>query len=150
MAPLPNSSRCLDSRFSVTYERKVGISAPPAGIAPKGKPMKGPRSQDFQVRRTSALPSQGRPTGIGFPVERRRCAATQRASPMAKSPTATITTSIPSASWSEPKVSRCWPVIWSRPTSPMVRPMRSEARPRIREEPRTEVTAMKASTMMAK
>ena len=46
----------------------MGISAPPAGIAPKGKPMSGPRSHDFQVRRSSALPSQGRPTGIDSPT----------------------------------------------------------------------------------
>ncbi len=150
MAPLPHSSLCLDRRFSVTYDRKVGISAPPAGIAPNGKPMNGPRSHDFQVRFTSPRPSHGRPTGIGSGGLRRRCAATHRASPIAKRPTATITTSMPSASWSEPKVRRCWPVIWSRPTRPRVRPMSREARPRMREEPSTDVTAMNASTMMAK
>ena len=85
MAPLPNSSLCLESRFSVTYDRNVGISAPPAGIAPNGKPMSGPRSHGFQVRRRSARDSHGRPTGIGSPAVRRRCAATHRASPTANS-----------------------------------------------------------------
>ena len=32
-----------------------------------------------------------------------------------------------------PKVSRCWPVCWSMPIRPMVRPMASEAKPRIRD-----------------
>src|SRR5215207_7085101 len=50
MAPLPNSSGCLVSRFSVAYERKVGISAPPAGRLPIGKPRAVPRSHGFQER----------------------------------------------------------------------------------------------------
>jgi hypothetical protein len=49
-----------------------------------------------------------------------------------------------------PKVSRCWPDVASMPTRPMVRPRPSEASPRTRELPSTEVTAMKASTMTAK
>ncbi|CAM5373850.1 hypothetical protein SHIRM173S_11144 [Streptomyces hirsutus] len=100
--------------------------------------MNGPRAQDFHVRRTIVRrPSHGRPTGnrrLGG--LRRRCAATHSASPMANRPTATITTSMPSASLPrEPKVSRCWPVIWSRPTRPMVRPISSEASPRILRNP---------------
>src|SRR5882762_2786431 len=50
IAPLPNSSGCLVIRFSSVYERTVGISAPPAGIAPMGNPMSAPRSQAFHER----------------------------------------------------------------------------------------------------
>ena len=50
IAPWPNSSGCLDSFFSVAYDRKVGISAPPAGSAPNGKPNAVPRSHGFQDR----------------------------------------------------------------------------------------------------
>ena len=49
-----------------------------------------------------------------------------------------------------PKVSRCWPEVVSMPIRPIARPRPSEARPRTRELPSTEVTAMKASTMIAK
>src|SRR5690606_30903300 len=63
MAPLPNSSARRDSRFSVTYDRNVGISAPPAGTAPNGNPITGPRSHGFQDRRTSSRLNQGLPTG---------------------------------------------------------------------------------------
>ena len=38
IAPLPNSSGCFDSFFSVMYDRNVGSSAPPAGSAPNGNP----------------------------------------------------------------------------------------------------------------
>src|SRR5690606_41278445 len=61
VAPLPNSSLRRDSRFSVTYDRKVGISAPPAGTAPNGNPITGPRSHGFHERRTSSRFSHGRP-----------------------------------------------------------------------------------------
>src|SRR3546814_17111471 len=44
IAPLPNSSFRLESRFSSMSERKVGISAPPAGRAPHGKTRAAPRS----------------------------------------------------------------------------------------------------------
>src|SRR6476469_7494288 len=64
MAPLPNSSGCLESRFSVTYDRNVGSSAPPAGSAPNGKPNAVPRSHGFHERCQSLLPIQGRPTGM--------------------------------------------------------------------------------------
>ena len=82
---------------------------------------------------------------------RRRCAATQSASPTAKMPTATTTTSMPSASCGMPKVSRCWPVTESMPTRPMASPMTSEAKPADAwTMPSTAVTAMKASSMIAK
>ena len=81
---------------------------------------------------------------------RRRCAATHSASPTAKIPTATTTTSMPSASSGSPKVSRCWPVVASIPTSPIVRPSAREANPRTRDAPSTAVTATNASTMIAK
>src|SRR3990172_1080025 len=50
MAPLPNSSGCLASFFSAKYDRKVGISVPPAGSAPNGKPIAVPRSHGFHDR----------------------------------------------------------------------------------------------------
>ena len=84
----------------------MGISAPPAGTAPNGKPSAVPRSQGFQERFQSCLPRKGRPTGMTSAALRRRCAATQRASPRAKMPTATTMTSMPSPSWATPKVSR--------------------------------------------
>ena len=117
MAPLPNSSGCLESLRSVRYDRKVGISAPPAGIAPNGKPSAVPRSQGFHDRPQSALDSHGRPTGMTVAALRRRCAATHSASPTAKMPTAMTTTSMLSARNGLPKVSRCWPVTKSVPTS---------------------------------
>lgn len=124
IAPLPNSSGCLVSRFSVAYDRKVGISAPPAGSAPNGKPYAVPRSHGFHERFQSSRPIQGRPTGITSAGLRRRCAATHRASPTAKMPTATTTTSMPSANCGMPSVSRCWPETESMPTRPIVRPRR--------------------------
>src|SRR5262245_3134312 len=53
IAPLPNSSGCLVSFFSVAYERKVGISAPPAGMVPNGKPIAVARNHAGQERRQS-------------------------------------------------------------------------------------------------
>src|SRR5947208_16247063 len=64
MAPLPNSSLCFDSRFSVMYERNVGSSAPPAGRAPNGNPKAVPRNHGFHDRRQSSRPIPGRPTGM--------------------------------------------------------------------------------------
>ena len=57
---------------------------------------------------------------------------------------------MPSARSGSPKVRRCCPVVESMPTRPIISPMASEANPRIRDAPSTAVTAMKASTMMAK
>src|ERR687898_87142 len=50
IAPLPNSSGFFASFFSRKYERKVGISVPPAGSAPNGKPRNEPRSHGFHER----------------------------------------------------------------------------------------------------
>jgi len=55
IAPLPNSSGCLVSLRSVAYERKVGISEPPAGMVPKGKPIAVARSHAGQERFLNAL-----------------------------------------------------------------------------------------------
>lgn len=134
----------------MAYDRNVGISAPPAGMAPKGKPKAVPRSHGFQDRFQSSRPIHGTPTGTTPADWRRRCAATQRASPTAKMPTATTTTSMPSASWGTPKVSRCCPETESIPTMPITSPTTSEANPRTRDEPSTAVTAMKESSMIAK
>ena len=109
-----------------------------------------PRSQGFHEREKSSRLMNARPVGMMSGGRWRRWAATHRASPMAKIPTATTTTSMPSASCGMPKVSRCWPVARSIPIRPRVRPMASEAKPRIRDDPSTAVTAMKASIMMAK
>ena len=61
IAPLPNSSGCLVSRLSVEYDKNVGISAPPAGSAPIGKPNRVPRSHGFQDRCQSSLVIQSEP-----------------------------------------------------------------------------------------
>ena len=53
IAPLPNSSGCLESLRSIAYDRNVGISAPPAGSVPNGKPSAVPRSHGFHDRRQS-------------------------------------------------------------------------------------------------
>src|SRR3546814_10058430 len=54
IAPLPNSSLCCESFFSSVYDNIVGISDPPPGMVPIGKPMAVPRSQGFQERRQSS------------------------------------------------------------------------------------------------
>ena len=134
----------------MAYERNVGISAPPAGSAPNGNPYAVPRSHGFQDRFQSCRPIQGRPTGITSAARRRRCAAIQSASPTAKMPTATTTTSMPSASCGMPRVSRCWPLTASIPIVPMTRPISSEAKPRTRDAPSTAVTATNDSSISAK
>jgi hypothetical protein len=57
---------------------------------------------------------------------------------------------MPSASWGMPNVRRACPVSGSSPTSPIVRPIASDAKPRTRELPSTDVTATNANTMIAK
>src|SRR5690606_36402013 len=54
MAPLPNSSGLLDRRFSRLYDRNVGISAPPAGRPPSGKPRSAPLIHGRQERAHSS------------------------------------------------------------------------------------------------
>ena len=54
MAPWPNSLGSRASRRSTAYERNVGISAPPAGSAPSGKPIAAPRSHGFHDRAHSS------------------------------------------------------------------------------------------------
>jgi hypothetical protein len=109
-----------------------------------------PRSHGFQDRRQSSRLIRALPTGMTSIGRRRRWAAVHSASPTAKRPTATTTTSMPSASSGMPKVSRCWPDVASIPMRPIVRPRPSEASPRTRELPSTAVMAMKASRMIAK
>ena len=55
IAPLPNcgSGRRRSSRRSSPKARKVGISAPPAGIAPNGTPNAEPRSHAGIASRNS-------------------------------------------------------------------------------------------------
>ena len=81
---------------------------------------------------------------------RRRCAATQRASPSAKIATAMMTMSMPSESCGIPNVARGWPVRKSIPTTPIARPRNSEIAPRIFDEPSTAVTATSANSMIAR
>ena len=149
IAPCPNSSGCLVSRRSTLYERTVGISAPPAGSAPSGKPSADPRSHGFQDRDQSARPSHGRPAGTTVPVVCRSRLATQIASPKANSPTATTTTSTPSSSCGTPKVIRACPVWVSMPTRPMARPRPRLARPRTTDRPSTAATVVNATAMRA-
>ncbi len=87
------------SFFSLAYDRKVGISAPPAGIRPNGKPMKVPRSHAGIERFQSERDIITRPTLLKVPS---RCGkkALNSASPTANRPTATTTMSMPSySSW---------------------------------------------------
>src|ERR1044071_10303072 len=65
MAPFPHSSGCFDRRFSKVSDTKVGISAPPDGSAPNGKPSAVPRSQGRHERDQSARPSQAKPPRTG-------------------------------------------------------------------------------------
>jgi hypothetical protein len=88
------------------YDRNVGSSAPPAGSAPNGNPKAVPRSHGFHERRQSSRPIHGLPTGMTSAGRRRRCAATQSASPTAKIATAMTTMSMPSDSCGRPNVAR--------------------------------------------
>src|SRR5574342_736716 len=54
-------------------------------------------------------------------------------SPMAKRPTRTTTSSIPSSSSGEPNVSRVWPVWASMPMTPRASPRNRDTKPRTRE-----------------
>jgi hypothetical protein len=57
----------LASRFSVEYDRKVGISAPPAGSAPMGNPNSVPRIHGQNERFQSSLVIHSEPrTGSSF------------------------------------------------------------------------------------
>jgi hypothetical protein len=51
----------LHSFFSAAYERKVGISVPPAGIVPNGKPIAVARSHAGHERFQSCLDIQIEP-----------------------------------------------------------------------------------------
>src|SRR5689334_20127698 len=69
MAPLPNSSGCFDSFFSLTYDSTVGTSLPPTGSVPNAKPMPVPRSHGFQERAQSLRLIQSEPfTAYRFSV----------------------------------------------------------------------------------
>ncbi len=151
IAPCPNSSGCLASAFSVEYDRKVPISAPPAGIAPIGKPMSVPRSQGFHDRDQSSRVIHTEPlTASTFSSPCTGDAATFSASPIAKSATASVVTSMPSSRSGTPKASRACPVCRSMPTSPSVSPRKSAVMPRSAESPKAAETVMKASTISAK
>ena len=114
-----------------------------------GKPMAVPRSHGFHERFQSSrvihFPEMGT-RGMG---PRRSREATCSASPTAKKPTATMTTSMPSASVGRPRVKRCWPVRLSVPMTAMNSPRASEAMPRAGEAPSIAATVKKASTARA-
>ena len=61
IAPLPNSSGCFVNFFSVAYERKVGISDPPAGMVPNGNPIAVARSHAGHERFQSGTDIQIEP-----------------------------------------------------------------------------------------
>lgn len=66
IAPLPNCGllRRASSFFSRPKARKVGISDPPAGTTPNGRPIAVPRSQAGIASRNSRPESHGRPLGL--------------------------------------------------------------------------------------
>ncbi len=128
----------------------VGISVPPAGSTPKGKPTPAPRTQGQKERRRSERESVTPPSGNTSGAPPRWRQAMCSASPTANSPTATSTTLTPSSSSGTPKVRRGWPVCRSMPTSPSASPKPSEARPRSAEPPSTAETVTKHSTISAK
>jgi hypothetical protein len=102
---VPNSCGRFESRFSIAYDISVGSSAPPAGKRPSGKPIAVPRSHGFHdraIRRASS-------TAIREPAAARRWRprlATHSVSPIAKSPMATMTGSMPSSRYGMPNVNR--------------------------------------------
>ena len=122
----------------------MGISAPPAGIAPKGKPNAVPRSHGFQDRFQSCLLIHGRPTGMTrrpcgagaprprAPRRRRRCRRPRRPRRCRRRAAAM------------PKVSRGWPVTGRCRPAPIARPSNSAMKPRSREAPSTAVTVTKS------
>ena len=82
------------------------ISAPPAGIAPIGKPMSGAASQGFHERAQSSRLIQTEPRTGSILLVAIGWLATFRASPTAKSATASVVTSMPSRRSGMPKESR--------------------------------------------
>ena len=128
----------------------MGISAPPAGRAPKGKPSAVPRSHAGHDRRQSAPSIHGFPLGMTSAGVWRRWAAIHSASPTANRATATTTVSMPVDRASTPNVSRCCPVSASMPTRPRVSPSARAASPRTGEEPRTVETATNEMSVIAK
>ena len=85
--------------------------------------MPAPRSHGFHERFHSSAVIQTRPrTGMMVSLARDARDTTNSASPTANSPTARMTTGMPSSSCGRPSVSRAWPVCMSMPTSPMARP----------------------------
>ena len=119
IAPLPNSSGCLVSLRSIAYDRNVGISAPPAGSVPNGKPSAVPRSHGFHERAQSRALIITDPENFSSrSATRFKYVATYSVSPTANSPTATTTTSMPSSSSGMPSVKRAWPVCVSMPMRP--------------------------------
>src|SRR5688572_17500368 len=150
IAPLPNSSGCLVSFFSVAYERNVGISAPPAGIAPNGTPNAVPRSHGITERLSSATVITSEPLiRSTVPTIEWWWLATYSVSPTANRPTATTTTSTPSNSSWMPMAKRICPDSASVPIMPMNNPTNSAAKPRSADEPSSAEIVVNASSINA-
>src|SRR5919109_1629119 len=89
MAPLPNSSLWRERRRSTLYDRKVGISAPPAGRLPMVNPSADPRSHGRHERAQSSAVIHTRPPTAEISSRLRLSVeATQNTSPTANRPTA--------------------------------------------------------------
>src|SRR5918993_852103 len=103
MAPLPNSPGCLLNFFSVAYDKNVGISAPPAGMEPNGKPIKVARSHAGTDLFQSSLDIHSEPFNCSsFSSNRLVYAATYSDSPTANNSTASTTTAIASSNSGTP------------------------------------------------
>ncbi len=119
-------------------------------MVPIGNPIAVPRNHGFHERAQNSLVIHLPPSGTTSTGPCRSRDATYSASPTAKNPTATTTTSMPSASTDMPMVSRGWPLSVSVPISPANRPRASEASPRLIDEPSSAATVTNATTISAK
>ena len=136
--------RMLGQPLLRDVEMKVGISAPPAGIAPEGEAERVPRSQVSIDLLKSPCPSRtGPPGSLDRPPVRRWLRPTGLSG--AKMPTATTTMSMPSPSCGHPKsepglTAGRYPVR----SAQMARPI-AEMNPRSRSCRAPPSTAMKAA-----
>ena len=130
----------------------MGISAPPAGMTPKGSPMAVPRAQAGAASLSSARDRNGRPPAeICIEAGSRRIReATKNTSPRARMATVTVTREMPSNICGTPKLKRSVPEMESMPTVAKPRPRTRAARPLTAESETTEEVAMKAKIARAK
>ena len=128
------------------------MSAPPAGMTPKGRPIRVPRAQAGAASRISFRDSQGRPVEFTiFPARAKRSTTAQwMTSPRARTATVTVTSEIPSNRYGESMVNRGTPVTASTPTTAMPSPSSSDSRPFTAESVTTEEVATNANRAWAK